>query len=327
MGAVRQRRRRLRSWVWVFVTVPVVVGFIPGVPHPGLQLFLWWVPLPPRGEVPEPREGVERVLVLAPHPDDEVLGAGGAIVESLREGHQVLMVFLTNGDANTATKKLFTWNPLNRPEDYQALGYRRMKEAGQALLILGVPWDHALFLGYPDRGLWALWTTHREKVYTSPHTKMNHPGYRNSFNPEARYTGQDLLSDLAKILCIYQPTLIYCPHPEDTHPDHRATAHFLRVALEETELAPEVRYYLVHGERWPNPLRLIPDAELSVPLYLTDGWDWHYLWLSEETVERKLAALRTYSSQRVTNGRFLAAFVRQNEVYARDLLMEAALGR
>lgn len=321
---MRRGRRRLRSWGWVFVAVFVAAGFIPGVPHPGLQLFTWWLPIPPRTEVPLPREGAERVLVLAPHPDDESLGAGGAIVESLAQGHQVLVVFLTSGDANTAAKRFFTLNPLNRPEDYRALGFRRMKEAGQALLLLGVPWDHALFLGYPDRGLWALWTTHREKVYTSPYTKMDHPWYRNSFNPEARYTGQDLLSDLAKILRIYQPTVIYCPHPEDAHPDHRATAHFLREALVETEGTPEVRYYLVHGERWPNPLRLIPDAELSMPLYLTDGWEWRSLWLSEETRERKLAALRAYSSQRVTNGRFLAAFVRQNEVYARNFLMEVA---
>ncbi|MGQ9700045.1 MAG: PIG-L deacetylase family protein [Candidatus Bipolaricaulaceae bacterium] len=324
---MRRRRRKLRTWAWALVAVPLAVGFIPGVPHPGLQLFTWWLPIPPRTEVPLPREGVERLLVLAPHPDDEILGAGGAIVESLAQGHQVLVVFLTNGDANTAAKRFFTLNPLNRPEDYRALGFRRMKEAGQALLLLGVPWDHALFLGYPDRGLWALWTTHREKVYTSPHTKRDRPAYPNSFNPEAWYTGQDLLRDLTDILRKYQPTIIYCPHPEDAHSDHQATAQFLHAALEETGLAPEVRYYLVHGKRWPNPRRLIPDAELSVPLYLMDGWDWHSLWLSEEAVERKLAALRAYSSQRITNGRFLAAFVRQNELYAHAHFMEAALGK
>ncbi|MGB9862141.1 MAG: PIG-L deacetylase family protein [Candidatus Bipolaricaulaceae bacterium] len=310
------RRRELWRWTLVALALPVAVGFIPGVPHPGLQLFMWWVPIPPRVGVPEPKEGVERVLVLAPHPDDEVLGPGGAIAQFLDQGHQVLVVYLTNGDANTAAKKFFTWNPLNRPEDFQALGYRRMKEAGEAMRILGVPWDHLLFLGYPDRGLYALWTTHWDKPYRSPYTKMDHPFYRNSFRPDANYTGQDLLGDLCTILGVYRPTIIYCPHPEDAHPDHRATAYFLVAALEKTLLAPEIRYYLVHGERWPTPLRLIPDAELSAPSYLSDRWDWHSLQLGEEIVEKKLAAVRAYSSQRVTNGRFLVAFVRQNELYA-----------
>lgn len=324
---MRRRRRKVWPWVLIFPVIPMAMGFIPGVPHPGLELFMWWVPIPPRADVPFPQEGVERVLVLAPHPDDEVLGAGGAIAEFLAQGHQVLVVFLTAGDANTAAKKFFTWNPLNRPEDFRALGYRRMKEAGEAMRILGVPWDHLLFLGYPDRGLFALWTTHWESVYQSPYTKMDHPFYRNSFNPEARYTGKDLLRDLCTILEIFAPTIIYCPHPEDVHLDHRATAFFLQAALEKVPLNAEVRYYLVHGRQWPTPRRLIPDAELSAPEYLQEYWDWHALQLSEETVERKLAALRAYSSQRVTNGRFLAAFVRINEIYAHALSTEPVLSR
>jgi LmbE family N-acetylglucosaminyl deacetylase len=305
----------------------MALGLVPGVPHPALNLFMWWVPIPPRADVPEPRAGVERVLVLAPHPDDEVLGAGGAIGKFLDQGHQVLVVFLTNGDANIAAKKFFTWNPLNRAEDFRALGYRRMREAGEAMRILGVPWDHLLFLGYPDRGLLPLWSTYRAKPYRSPYTKMNHPFYRNSFNPEARYTGEDLLRDLSAILGAFQPTIIYCPHPEDAHPDHRATALFLRETLLRLSWSAEVRYYLVHGERWPTPRRLRLEAELSAPLYLLERWDWQSLTLSAELIEKKLAAIRAYSSQRLTNGRFLAAFVRQNELYAHDLLTEAVPSR
>ncbi|MBC7317679.1 PIG-L family deacetylase [Candidatus Bipolaricaulota bacterium] len=308
-------RKRFGRLILMVAAIPALIGFIPGVPHPGIQLFMWWVPLPPRVDVPEPKEGVERVLVLAPHPDDEVLGAGGAIVDFLSQGHQVLVVFLTAGDANTAAKRFLTWNPLNKAEDFRALGYRRMKEAGQAMHILGVPWDHLLFLGYPDRGLYALYTTYREKIFTSPFTKMDHPFYTNSFNPEARYTGADLLRDLCTILERYQPTIVYCPHPEDAHSDHRATAYFLAEALAQVSLAPEVRYYLVHGHRWPHPLRLVLDAELPSPADFLAEWDWCSLPLSEEAVAKKLAAIRAYSSQRLTNGRFLAAFVRKNEVY------------
>lgn len=36
-----------------------------------------------------------RVLVAAPHPDDETLGAGGTILRMLAEGHEVYWVNFT----------------------------------------------------------------------------------------------------------------------------------------------------------------------------------------------------------------------------------------
>jgi LmbE family N-acetylglucosaminyl deacetylase len=39
------------------------------------------------------------VLVLAPHPDDEVFGCGGAVVQSVRAGAEVRLVILTDGAA------------------------------------------------------------------------------------------------------------------------------------------------------------------------------------------------------------------------------------
>lgn len=318
-----RRRKKVLRWMLGLFLVPLALGIIPGVPHPLLELFTWWIPIPPRVDVPTPKEDVERVLVLAPHPDDEVLGVGGTLVDLLEQGHQVLVVFLTAGDANTAAKKFFTWSPLNRAEDYRALGYRRMKEAGAALRVLGVPEDHVLFLGYPDRGLTNLLTTHWDVAYRSPYTKMDYPFYRNSFNPEARYTGQDLLRDLCTILQGFQPTLIYVPHPDDGHPDHRAASSFLKLALGETGLAPEVRYYLIHAPQWPLPRRLDPRVPLTAPSFLQDRWEWREVPLSDRAAAKKLEALRAYGSQRVTNGRFLASFVRQNELYAVDFFSGA----
>ena len=49
--------------------------------------------------VPPPDSG--RVVVVAPHPDDEVLGAGGALASLAARGTRVLLVAVTEGEAST----------------------------------------------------------------------------------------------------------------------------------------------------------------------------------------------------------------------------------
>lgn len=41
---------------------------------------------------------MSKVLVIAPHPDDEVLGVGGTIARFAHEGHDVFVVIVTHGD-------------------------------------------------------------------------------------------------------------------------------------------------------------------------------------------------------------------------------------
>ena len=51
------------------------------------------------------------VLVIAPHPDDETLGCGGLIAASVRAGHRVHTVFVTEGGASHPACRSWT-----RPE-------------------------------------------------------------------------------------------------------------------------------------------------------------------------------------------------------------------
>jgi len=41
---------------------------------------------------------MSRVLVIAPHPDDEILGVGGTIARLAHEGYEVFVVIVTRGD-------------------------------------------------------------------------------------------------------------------------------------------------------------------------------------------------------------------------------------
>jgi LmbE family N-acetylglucosaminyl deacetylase len=84
----------------------------------------------------------ERVLVIAPHPDDEAIGAGGAICLHRRRGDTVEVVFLTSGEHYTKDAPAETNRSL------------REAEAEQAGRVLDV--QRLEFLGLPDLGLSAV---------------------------------------------------------------------------------------------------------------------------------------------------------------------------
>ncbi len=89
----------------------------------------------------------ERVLVLAPHPDDETFGMGGSLKLLTGAGKKVRVVVLTSGEKARAGTN-----------DNKAYSYKREQEAVEALAVLGV--EEYEFLRFPDRGLHA----HRDAV-------------------------------------------------------------------------------------------------------------------------------------------------------------------
>lgn len=87
-----------------------------------------------------------RVVVLAAHPDDEVLGVSGLILALVTRGHELVTIWATDGEASHPGSKVLT------PHD---LGERRQREAHRALQVLGVRPSAAHHLGLPDGGLCA----------------------------------------------------------------------------------------------------------------------------------------------------------------------------
>lgn len=94
-----------------------------------------------------------RLLVIAPHPDDESLGLGGLIAATRTLGLPVVVVFLTDGERSHVGSR--TW-PAAR------LAAQRRTEALAALAILGVGAAGAHFLGLGDTQLTALDAHHRK---------------------------------------------------------------------------------------------------------------------------------------------------------------------
>ncbi len=122
-------------------------------------------------------EGVQRVLVVSPHPDDETIAPGGLIQAALANGSQVKVVIVTNGDGQLGAPALFGLGDPLSAKSYVAMGERRQAESQAALSRLGVAAKDMLFLGYPDRGIQPMLSTNWEETdpYTAPFTRLRLP--------------------------------------------------------------------------------------------------------------------------------------------------------
>ncbi|WP_377887695.1 PIG-L deacetylase family protein [Alkalihalobacillus sp. R86527] len=84
----------------------------------------------------------ERVLILAPHVDDEIIGCGGAILQYLKEGKEVHIAFLTDG-RNKGSKNNST----------EEIIKERKGEAIEVAKAVGIPVEHIHFLDAEDTNL------------------------------------------------------------------------------------------------------------------------------------------------------------------------------
>jgi LmbE family N-acetylglucosaminyl deacetylase len=259
----------------------------------------------------------DRLLILAPHPDDETLACGGIIQKAVRMGLPVRVVFLTNGDNNEWSFVLYHKRPELLPGQVEAMGLVRHDEAVAATHILGLAPDQLTFLGYPDFGTLQIWMAHwgAEPPLRSMLTRVTAVPYPNAYRPGAGYKGEEILADLEAILKEFRPTKIFLSHPADHNPDHLALYTFTRVALWDLGLAPELYPYLVHTPRWPEPRGLAPTQPLAPPATLAAQGRWWTSPLSREETARKLAALEAHRTQYKAAARFLASFVRANELF------------
>ncbi len=167
----------------------------------------------------------QRVLILASHPDDETLAAGGLIQQATTAGAEVQVIFATDGDNNPWPQRVIERRWRIGAGDRARWGARRRREAISALARLGVPADRAVFLHYPDQGLTALLLSGDEKPVTA----------------------------LAREIGAWRPTLLVMPSEFDLHPDHSALALMARFALARLN-SDQRRFttiqYLIHS---PHP--------------------------------------------------------------------------
>ncbi len=277
---------------------------------------------PPTTPVLSVPEGT-RLLVIAPHPDDEVLGAGGLMQRVHAGGGAVRVVYLTDGDGYPEGVKEEDHVETPTAKDYLGYGKQRRREARAALVRLGLADAFQTFLGFPDSGLCKLtriYWSERRGAYRSPYTRLTRPPKSEVLVPETRYRGEDLSQELALVIGDFKPSMIVVPRKEDQHPDHCASWFFLADALTDvrrvhSEFATDVVNYIVHFNTWPfeeDGPRLDPPPGLRGGV---SGWMRFPLTPTEARSKRQ--ALRRYATQMHVMDWFLDGFARSNEVFSR----------
>lgn len=163
---------------------------------------------------------MDRVAIVAPHPDDESIATGGLIQAARAAGAAVRVIVLTDGDANVWPQR---WIEKRWRIDAVARarwGARRREEARAAMRVLGLDAAAAVFLGLPDLGLTGLLMRAEPAVPTA----------------------------LRREFTTFAPTCVALPALGDRHPDHSAANILVRLALLGIDAKfPRLLEFAVHG--------------------------------------------------------------------------------
>ena len=178
-----------------------------------------------------------RVMLFAPHPDDESLAAGVFLQRAIGEGAAVRVIYATDGERNCWPQRVLERKVRLRDNDRRRWGARRRNEALAALRILGIKAVDVRFLSLPDQGITDLLLSGCGKTFWR----------------------------LARSITDWRPTHLLVPSQQDTHPDHSGLAILLRLVLQNHCAAISgvtLLHYLVHGGSTSFALRsriLIPN--------------------------------------------------------------------
>ena len=255
----------------------------------------------------------DRILIVAPHMDDEAIGAAGYAADAIASGASVSVVFLTAGDCNRFCARLMFRRLNPSAEQYIAVGKTRIAESVRAGKKLGLLPERSFILGYPDRGLKEMLARPGEIVRSTSTERLEIP-YAQAVSPGAAHTLENLLDDFAGVLDVTRPTTIFTPAEFDVHPDHSASAAIVDIALRRARIAPRRLAYLVHQSRFIRTFVWQRDAAV-VPPQRMRRFSWATYDLSDRALEIKHDVLQTYDSQRPYLTLLRNAFVRPNELF------------
>ncbi|MFZ4441260.1 MAG: PIG-L deacetylase family protein [Syntrophales bacterium] len=223
--------------------------------------------------------GYDELLIIAPHPDDEVLGYTGLMLEFIRQKKPVSIVVVTIGDAYCdacsfwknvgQVQPMLQWGQCSEANLAEFAAIRKGEtQSGQQ--VLGGP--PPTFWGYPDTGIDTAWTAINSgtgvdtKLRRSDCTKEGVFGKGSEIDVTPRTLYNQLHTIISKAP---SRTLIGTTHPLDGHPDHMGLGNLIRkvnadlAAAKNPATAPKsVAFTVIHAN---STLAGYPDHDAWYP--------------------------------------------------------------
>ncbi len=155
--------------------------------------------------------GCQRAAVVAPHPDDETLGCGGAIALLQQRSIPVHVLVMSDGAQS---------HPQSKSYPAERLMAQREQETCAALETLGISAPKVTFFRWPDTAV---------------------PGLG---DPDFAAAVDLCCESLQR----YQPSLLFVPWQLDQHCDHRATWQIVQQAIFNWPQPPRQVVYSIWGD-------------------------------------------------------------------------------
>lgn len=270
----------------------------------------------------------KKILILAPHNDDEALGCAGIIEQAITNGDQVKVVVAVCYNNST-----------------------RIQETINAMASLGVSSSDLIFLGYPDWGK-SYSVSFLYKLYYAPSettvigagtTKGFDPNFQDyhytKFGSHGTYTKATFRQDIESIVNDYLPTEVYVTSFYDLHGDHSAFYSFAKDAIINAGYSTSLFTYLVHDINEQNTSNYWPQRETSLTsvmrTYNAPGFsaqvpalDWTKkilvpvptdMLLIPRNQNRKTSCIALYPSQNpAAYNNYLNSFVKTDELFWKE---------
>ena len=248
---------------------------------------------------------------MVPHSDDEIILFGGLIQRALKEGCDVSVALVTNGDYEAST---------------EAEGITRPQETIEGLKVLGLTEDHIFLMGYADIGMpkaesfiWRLWEKADEESVEPSHVgvhtygPVSHPDFHTSrHGSPAFYTKKTFREDLWELLEVVKPDMVFTTHPADAHGDHAGLYQFLHQMVEPAKLYTAFCHSELGDAAWP-----LTGECFTCPPGMEGTWASAVkLDLTEEETLHKGQALEVHKAALKPDAvDYLRSFIKSDEIY------------
>jgi len=148
-----------------------------------------------------------KIVVFAPHPDDEIYGCGGSILKWMDEGHNVHIVYITDN------RVLITWGKKeNQLIEEEAKEFINLSEEEIGIIGLKEAKEVALAFGFPNKNVHLF-----------------------------KFHDQDAINQIDKGVLLTKEIIkdadrLVLPSDNNNHPDHQATHTMVKTAALELNL-------------------------------------------------------------------------------------------